>query len=124
MRRLLVPVTVLLLAGASLAAVALTPTALVRWDQVTTDINGGPTIIAQYEAALFRDGGQVKSLLLDANSYTGTQLAKLVEGAADGSYQLRVRAQSKFGLWSEWSLPLEGVISTMAPAAPAGVRVK
>lgn len=118
--------TLLLTAALVLTApVALTPKALVRWDQVTTDINGNPTVVVAYELALFNTAGaQVEARAYNANAYTGTALALLLEDVQDGAYTLRVRAQSAAGVWSDWSAPLAGALSTVAPVAPQNVKVR
>ena len=118
--------TLLVLAVLAAAGpVALVPRALVGWDKVTTDIAGNPCVVTAYELALFSPtGGFVKSLLANSNAYTGTQLAALLNGVEDGPYVLRVRAQSAAGLWSEWSAPLEGALSTVAPVTPQNVKVR
>ena len=108
------------------AAAGLAPNSLVAWSQVTTDVNGGPTVVVAYEMGVFidQDDAPIRSVVKDANAYTGTATRLVVEGLPDGRYWVRVRAQSKWGVWSEWSVALEVIISTVAPVAPAGVKVK
>ena len=93
--------------------------AKVSWDPVTMDVNEGPEQIAYYEVGLFKDTMLTKS---EQVTETFIVVADLIAGQPDGAYQIKVRAVDLAGNESDWSTPLVGIIDTVKPKAPTGIK--
>lgn len=106
-----------------------TTTATLSWDPVTTDVNGGPDVVAYYRAALFNrnaDPRLVPPLVSAAVDGTKTSqaLATMLASVPNGTeIDARVLAVDAAGNASEWSDPVAATVDKVSPSKPGGCRL-
>ncbi len=102
---------------------------VLQWDNVLTDVNGGPEVIAKCQVALTTvqanmNSGGVPLKLFDTGPVNEHALDVAVNGLVAGNYLLWVRVADTAGNWSHWSKPLEVALDNVAPGTPVNLHIK
>jgi hypothetical protein len=114
------------------ATAIVTPGALLQWDTVTQDVNGGAELVTKYRVTLTEldrtpGDSQLGIVPVAVPAKVGTvqtyNPAGLFSGLPPGRYRAWVQAIDTAGNQSAWSEPLELVWDGVKPKAPVGLRV-